>query len=114
MDYNRLEKYIEYVRAQAGEGYNTKSDIIEDLRHRGLTDEEITYVIDNVWSQGEKSETKLTKYGIFLFSVSIILVLIVISFLDIRHLPPRPILYLLTFFIVSLIILFRKRHFKNN
>ena len=115
MDYDRLDKYIQYVWAQAGEGYNTKSDIIDDLRDRGLTDEEIDYVIDKVWAQGEKAEANITKIGILLFCIGIILIILIITLLDtidIIHLPPRPMIYLISFLIGSLILLFRKRHFK--
>ena len=36
-----LDKYIEYVIAQVGEGGHTRNELVDDLKERGLNDDEI-------------------------------------------------------------------------
>lgn len=41
MENHELDKYVEYVLAQVGEGRHTKEDIKIDLHERGLSDAEV-------------------------------------------------------------------------
>lgn len=51
-----LDKYIEYVIAQVGEGGHTRSELAEDLKERGLNNNEIEQVLDIAWSEGRRRE----------------------------------------------------------
>jgi hypothetical protein len=51
-----LDKYIEYVLAQVLEGGHTKEEVEEDLLERGLLPEEVDYVMQGAWSEGQEIE----------------------------------------------------------
>ena len=58
MENQKLDKYIEYVLAQIGEGQHTKAEIISDLQERGLSESEIKEVLDASWTVGAKLENE--------------------------------------------------------
>ncbi len=58
MENRELDKYVEYVLAQVGEGQHAKEDIEMDLRERGLSDAEIKDVLDMAWEIGAKFENE--------------------------------------------------------
>lgn len=51
-----LEKYICYTIAQIGEGNHKKTEMVDDLRNRGLSNEEIEAVLDIAFSRGQRLE----------------------------------------------------------
>lgn len=69
MENRELDKYVEYVLAQVGEGQHTKEDIKKDLHERGLTDAEIKEVLDMAWEIGTEFENETR--GSFLKSIAI-------------------------------------------
>lgn len=58
MENHELDKYVEYVLAQVGEGQHTKEDIKIDLQERGLSDAEIKEVLDIAWEIGTEFENE--------------------------------------------------------
>lgn len=56
MENHELDKYVEYVLAQVGEGRHTKEDIKIDLHERGLSDAEVKEVLDVAWEIGTEFE----------------------------------------------------------
>ena len=72
-----LDKYVEYVIAQVSEGGHSKEELAEDLRGRGLHDDEIRQVLDVAWSEGSRREDEIKQQiGIEILSTKVLLPLI--------------------------------------
>lgn len=71
MENRELDKFVEYVLAQVGEGQHTKEDIEQDLVERGLSEAEVKYVLDVAWQIGAEYESEIKGYS--LKSLAIIL-----------------------------------------
>lgn len=77
-----LDKYVEYVIAQVGEGGHSKNELAEDLKERGLNDNEIKQVLDIAWIEGSRREDDAKQQiSIGLFSTIILLPLILFTIL---------------------------------
>lgn len=72
-----LDKYIEYVIAQVGEGGHTRDELAEDLKERGLNDAEIKQVLDLAWNEGRRREDEaIHSVGFNILSTRILLPLV--------------------------------------
>lgn len=72
-----LDKYIEYVIAQVGEGGHTRNELVDDLKERGLNDDEIEHVLNLAWSEGSRREDEAKQIvGMSLLSTRILLPLV--------------------------------------
>ena len=75
-----MEKYVQYVLSQVVEGNHTKVEVIDDLRERGLTEEEVNYVISRSWEEGKRLE-KSSRSNFIVYVLSILIILLLITIL---------------------------------
>ena len=109
-----VDKFIEYVLAQVGEGTHSKGEVIEDLKERGLSEEEIDYVMQNAWSIGNELEGEQKKFGIIQICIGFLIPIVVIFFIWINGgniFSSRSFFFILMGFAFIIYILFKKRKF---
>lgn len=114
-NFDDLNNYVDYVISQVGEGCHTKEEMIEDLQERGLDKEEIVYVLDIAWKEGQSIEKGITKYVILYFFISLFIPLLLIIFYIcglIQEIRLSNILLVIGSFIMFIIFILRKRKFK--
>ena len=109
-----LDKYVEYVIAQVGEGGHSKEDLAEDLKERGLNDNEILQVLDIAWREGGRREDE-TKQQISLWILSTRVLLPLILFvilLIVGGFGRYTFIWLIGGVITLLSVLFARKRFK--
>lgn len=74
-----IDKYVDYVLAQVSEGGHSKKEIEEDLKERGLSDEEIKSVIQLAWMEGKDVEEDF-KSNYIVIGAMILTVVLVLFF----------------------------------
>lgn len=115
MEDHKLDKYVEYILAQVGEGRHTKEDIKMDLHDRGLSDAEIKEVLDAAWKIGSEAENEIRKYS---FKSLILKIFFYICMCIILYLMGHSIIKSFSFgvvicgFIVLIRLLFHKKKFQ--
>ena len=110
-----INKYIEYVIAQVGEGTHKRSDVIEDLKERGLSEEEVEYVMQNAWSLGQELESEQKKERIKQVCIGILIPIAVICLIWLSGgnvFSSRSFFYILMSFAYIIFIFFKKSKFK--
>ena len=109
-----LDKYVEYVIAQVGEGGHSKDELAEDLKERGLNDNEIKQVLDIAWSEGGRREDE-AKQEIAMWGLStrVLLPLILfVIFLIAGGFGVHTFIWLIGGVVILLSVLFARKRFK--
>lgn len=110
-----LDKYVEYVIAQVGEGGHTRDEMVQDLKERGLNDNEIENVLNLAWAEGQEIEDEIKGASILniVLSMGIPVIIVVLLLIDGRNLLSiRSLWYIFFGIIAVIIVLFRKQRFK--
>lgn len=109
-----VDKYVEYVIAQIGEGNHSYKDIVEDLKERGLSDSEISEVLQLANYEGNRIENEQVKFGVvYLLKFCILPLLILILYLieGINFFGSHSFRILLGVTIAFVYVIFRKKKF---